>query len=47
MSFGFSIGDIAALVAPREKMYDGWRDAPKEYADVVQTLRESNRRTPL
>ena len=43
MSFGFSIGDIAALVAPTEKTYDGWRDAPKEYADVVQTLRESNR----
>jgi hypothetical protein len=43
MSFGFSIGDIAALVALTKKTYDGWRDAPKEYADVVQTLSESNR----
>ena len=43
MSFGFSIGDIVALVALTKKTYDGWRDAPKEYANVVQTLRESNR----
>jgi hypothetical protein len=43
MSFGFSIGDIAALVALTKKTYDGWRDAPKEFADVVQALRESNR----
>jgi hypothetical protein len=43
MSFGFSIGDIAALVALTKKTYEGWRDAPKEYADVVQTLSESSR----
>lgn len=41
MSFGFSFGDLATLVALTKKTYDGWRDAPKEYADVVQTLSES------
>jgi hypothetical protein len=41
MSFGFSLGDLAALVALTKKTYSAWRDAPKEYADVVQTLRES------
>ena len=42
MSFGFSIGDLATLVALTKKTYDGWRDAPREYQDVVQTLSESN-----
>lgn len=42
MSFGFSLGDVAALVALTKKTYDGWQHAPKEYADVVQTLGESN-----
>jgi hypothetical protein len=42
MSFGFSIGDLVALIALTKKTYDGWRDAPREYEDVVQTLSESN-----
>jgi hypothetical protein len=41
MSFGFSIGDIAALVALTKKTYDGWRDAPRDFKDVFQTLSES------
>ena len=40
MSFGFSIGDIVALLALTKRTYDGWRNAPTEYADVVQTLSE-------
>jgi hypothetical protein len=42
MSFGFSIGDLATLIALTKKTYDGWKDAPREYKDVVQTLSESN-----
>jgi hypothetical protein len=41
MSFGFSLGDIVALVALTKNTYYGWRQAPIEYADVVQTLKES------
>ena len=41
MSFGFSIGDLATLIALTKKTYDSWQQAPKEYADVVRTLRES------
>jgi hypothetical protein len=41
MSFGFSIGDLVALIALTKKTYDGWRDAPREYKDVVRTLSES------
>ena len=42
MSFGFSLGDLATLVALTKKTHDGWREAPKEYRGVVRTLRESN-----
>jgi hypothetical protein len=42
MSFGFSIGDLVALIALTKKTYHGWRDAPREYEDVVQTLSESD-----
>jgi hypothetical protein len=41
MSFGFSIGDLATLIAVTKKTYDSWSQAPKEYADVVRTLSES------
>jgi hypothetical protein len=41
MSFGFSIGDLATLITLTKKTYDSWSQAPKEYADVVRTLRES------
>ena len=41
MSFGFSIGDLATLIALTKKTYDSWQQAPKEYADVVRTLSES------
>lgn len=41
MSFGFSIGDLAALISLTKKTYNSWQQAPKEYADVVQTLSES------
>jgi hypothetical protein len=42
MSFGFSIGDLAALVSLTKSTYDGWRDAPREYEDVVEVLGGSN-----
>lgn len=41
MSFGFSIGDLATLIALTKKTYDSWSQAPEEYADVVRTLSES------
>jgi len=41
MSFGFSISDIIALVELVKRVYNGWKQAPNEYADVVQTLEES------
>jgi hypothetical protein len=41
MSFGFSVSDMIALVALTKKAYYGWQQAPDEYADVVQTLKES------
>jgi hypothetical protein len=40
MSFGFSLGDIVALVTLTKNTYYGWRQAPIEYEDVVQTLKE-------
>lgn len=41
MSFGFSTSDVVTLVALTKKTYDDWRQAPNEYADVVQTLETS------
>jgi len=38
MSFGFSPSDIVSLISLTTKVYQGWRDACGEYADITATL---------
>jgi hypothetical protein len=34
MSFGFGIGDAIAIVQVTMRLYSGWKDAPREFADI-------------
>ena len=42
MSFGCSPSDVLALVSLVTKVYQGWRDACGEYADITGTLHSLN-----